>query len=115
MYKNITVYVKEVNDPPICNNQGKLKLKGNFSQQNSSCKYTDWELQNQWVIISVSTVQLGFSLAGHDGCTSSLMLSVVVQSETLTQHFIKINFFFSLLRKRMDVKHIVEMHILVSV
>lgn len=115
MYKNITVYVKEVNDPPICNSQGKLKLKGNPSQQNSSCKYTDWELQSQWVIIPDFNVQLGFSLGGHTGHTNSLMHSVIVQSETLTQHFIKINFFFSLLRKRMDVKHIMEMQTLVSV
>lgn len=71
--------MSEVNDPPICNPQGELKLKENFSQQNSPCKYIDWELQSQWAIISDSTVQLGFSLGGHTGHTNSLMLSVIVQ------------------------------------
>jgi len=58
MHKNITVYVKKVNDPPICNRQGKLKMEWNCLQQNLSCKYTDWELWSQWVLISGSTVRL---------------------------------------------------------
>lgn len=65
-HKNITVYVKKVNDPPICYRQGKLKMEWNCLQQYSSSKCTDQELQSQWVLVLDSTAETSSVLMQMD-------------------------------------------------